>query len=184
MSQSVGAKAVAGLIAWASQDPEAPVAIERREASVVVTPTAPETFAVSIYDEGAEAMVGAERWHAHYDDPAQAAFAAIWLLTPYYRIVHELKAGNLIATWLERWEAEGWMPFEPSYYLNPEVDEDWQPIKEGYARRYLQQAVLPPPRPWSEFEPDAPLDESGLPVDSHLGVRTEIVDEPLGHTLY
>jgi len=48
-------------------------------------------FEITIYNVGEDAMVSSERWHTHYDDPQQAAFCLWWLLTPYYRIVHELK---------------------------------------------------------------------------------------------
>ena len=70
---------------------DAPLEIERGDASMVVKPADPKGFEITLYSVGEDAMVSAERWHTHYEDPKQAAFCLLWLLTPYYRIAHELK---------------------------------------------------------------------------------------------
>jgi hypothetical protein len=155
------------------------LSLERTDSSLVLKPT--DGFEITIYDVGEDAMVSAERWHTHYDDPEQAAFCALWLLTPYYRIVHELKGGVLVAAWIERYEEEGWMPMDPVYFLNPESEQDWVAKPgETYTHRYLQQAVVPPPRPYREFCPGAVLGEDGLPPDFKEGSRVEVVEGPMG----
>lgn len=165
--------------------PDAPLTVERRAASVVVTPTIPDSFAVALYDEGGQAMVAAERWHAHEDDPEQAAFAAYWLLTPFYRIVHELKGGVLAAIWVERYEATGWEAADPVFFMNPEHEDDWRPQPGGtYARKVIQQAVLPSLRPYGEVAPGAMLDERGWPQGTRLGVHVSYVPRLIGHELF
>jgi len=179
MSQ-IGADAIQISSAFLAQFPE--LAVEQSETSLVVKPEG--GFDITIYNVGEDAMVSSERWHTHYDDPQQAAFCLWWLLTPYYRIVHELKGGVLVAAWLERYEEEGWMPFDPVYFLNPESEQDWVAKPgEQYTHRYIQQAVLPPPRPYLEFCPGAKLDEYELPLDFHEGSRFAVVDRPTGPSL-
>lgn len=152
----------------------APLKLERRDASLVVTPELPDAFEITLYDQGDEAMVAAERWHSHYDDPGQAAFCALWLLTPYYRVVHELKGGVLAAVWIERYEAEGWEPMDPVFFLNPDDEPSWalRP-NETFTRRYHQQAILPPPQPYGQIVSGANLDTDGFPPDFVPGVRVE-----------
>ena len=161
-----------------------PLKIEHSESSLLVKPEIEAGFEITIYNVAEDAMVSAERWHTHYEDPLQAAFCLLWLLTPYYRIVHELKGGVLVAAWLERYEEDGWVPIDPVYFLNPESEQDWVAKPgEHYTHRYIQQAVLPPPRPYRYFCPGAKLDESELPPDFHQGSRVEIVDGPAGPDL-
>jgi hypothetical protein len=90
-----------------------------------------------------------------------------------------------VATWIERYESTGWEGFEPVYFLNPEDAKSWERVgDETYARRYSQQDILPPPRPYREFEPKAKLDKNGNPPDFHHGKRVEVVDGPLGPSLF
>lgn|GEM_PF-1590377 len=160
------------------------VSVERRAETIVVTPRDPGTFPVTLYDQGEDAMIAAERWHAHYDDPEQAAFAALWLLTPYYRVVHELRGGILAAVWIERWEVAGWDAMEPVYFLNPEYAPDWDPAAgHAFHRRTFQQAIAVPPQPYEVVVPGARLDASHLPEDSELGVHVHPIDFPLGPLL-
>jgi len=155
---------------------------ERSETSILVRPEG--GFEITIYNVAEDAMVSAERWHTHYDDPEQAAFCMWWLLTPYYRIVHELKGGVLVAAWLERYEEEGWEPMDPVYFLNPESEQDWVAKPgEQFTHRYIQQAVLPPPRPYRDFVPGAKLDDDELPIDFHQGTRVVVVAKPTGPSL-
>lgn len=162
-----------------------PIEIEKRDTSVKITPTLPESFAIMVYDEGEESMIAAERWHTHYDDPGQVAFCALWLLTPFYRVVHETKGGVLVAAWIERYEETGWEGFEPVYFLNPEHAESWELAPgEHYQRRYIQQAVLPPPQDYGQLCPGAELDEDGLPPEWRHGSWVETADEAQGPKLF
>ena len=182
---SVGAQAIERAVDLLDRYPDPPLQIERSETSLVVKPQIESGFEITIYNIGDDAMVSAERWHTHYEDPVQAAFAMLWLLTPYYRIVQELKAGVLVAAWLERYEEEGWEPMDPVYFLNPESEQDWVAKPgETFTHRYIQQAVLPPPKPYVEFCPGAKLDEDGLPLDFYEGSRVEVVDRPMGPELF
>jgi hypothetical protein len=169
------------LLCPSAEGDEPRIALDRRSVSLVITPSGENTFPVTIYDEGEEAMVSAARWHSHYDDPVQAAFCAMWLLTPYYRVVHEMKGGVMVAAWLERYEESGWTPLDPVFFLNPDAPETWEAVGgEKFTRRYTQQAVLPSPRPYQEISPGAVLDDCGWPPDFTAGERVVDVDEPLG----
>lgn len=159
--------------------------IERRESSIVVSPKSADTFAITLYDQGDEAMIGADRWHTHYDNHEQAAFCVLWLLTPYYRLVHELKGGVLAATWIECFGEQGWEGYDPVYFLNPENALDWETHNgEQFSRRYIQQDAVPPPHPFGELVPGAQLDENELPVDSYIGTHTVQVESAMGPTLF
>ena len=152
--------------------PDAPLTINDRGSSIEFVPTDPDAFPVTIYDQGDDAMIAAGRWHTHYDDPEQLAWCVLWLLSPFYRLVEEHKGGVLVAIWIERYEAGGWEGFEPVFYLNPEDAPSWQPKgDETFARRYHAQRVVDLPMPYTQFEPDARLDDEGLPVDFEPGKR-------------
>lgn len=158
--------------------------IEQRESSIKVTPLVEDGFPIMVYDEGEEAMIAAERWHTHYDDPLQVAFCALWLLTPFYRVVHEMKGGVLVAAWIERYEETGWEGFEPVYFLNPDHEESWIAAPgETFQRRYFQQAVAAPPGQYDKFCPGAKLDENGLPPDWRHGSWVVTGDSAVGPTL-
>ncbi len=164
---------------------DAPYDLIRRDSSLQIVPKGPETFAVTLYDEGDQCMIAAQRWHTHYDDPQQAAFCAMWLMTPYYRLVEEFKGGLMVATWIERYEADGWEGMEPAYFLNPEYPPDWEPgPEETFVRRRIQQALVASPEPYEEIVPGAQLDEHGLPLDSQIGISTEESREAIGPTLF
>lgn len=183
MSQ-IGSEAIRLCTQFLEMYGEVPIDIERSEASLVVKPRDSKGFEITLYSVGEDAMVSAERWHTHYDDPKQAAFCLLWLLTPYYRIVHELKGGVLVAAWLERYEEDGWQPLDPVFFLNPESAQDWVAKPgEQYTHRYLQQAVLPPPIPYEDVCPGAILDDDRLPPDFRQGSRIEIVPHPDGPML-
>lgn len=152
--------------------PDAPLRINDRESSIEFVPTDPETFPITVYDQGDDAMIAAGRWHTHYDDPEQLAWCVLWLLSPFYRLVEEHKGGVLVAIWIERYEALGWEGFEPVFYLNPEDEVSWQPKgDETFARRYHGQRVVDLPMPYTDFEPEAILDAQGLPPDFQAGKR-------------
>lgn len=182
---NAGFEALESTVGLLKRFANAPLEIERRESSVVITPTIEGGFPISVYDEGETAMIAAERWHSHYAEPLQAAFCAMWLLTPFYRIVQEFKGGLIAAAWLERYEADGWAPFEPAYFLNPEQPGEWEVgLPNGWTRHVRQQSVLPSPRPYGEIVPGADLDESGMPFGARHGAWTETGDESIGLSLY
>ena len=151
---------------------DAPLKVGDRTTSIELTPTAPEGFAVTVYDQGDDAMIAAGRWHSHYDDPKGLGWCALLLLTPFYRLVEEHKGGVLVAIWVERYTADGWEGFDPVFYLNPDDEPSWQPKgDETFARRYHQQWVVDLPVPYETLEPGVRLDERGLPPDFHEGRR-------------
>ncbi len=162
-----------------------PVEVQARESSLKIVPAVEDGFSITVYNQGGEAMISAERWHTHYDDPAQIAWCALWLLTPYYRMVQEMKGGVLVATWIERYGVEGWEAFDPVYFLNPEHADSWIPLPgETITRRFFQQAILPPPKPYTEFAPGVVLDDDELPPGSRIGVYVETVERAMGAELF
>ena len=164
---SLGVEAVRRLFAKV----EAPLRVEDRGSAIELAPTEPEGFAITVYDQGDDAMLAAGRWHAHFDDPTELAWSALLLLTPYYRLVEEHKGGVLVAVWVERYEATGWEGFEPVFYLNPDDAPSWKAKgEETFARRYHAQWVVDLPVPYTELVPDATLVE-GLPEGFALGKR-------------
>lgn len=184
-SSSIGKDAITSTVNLLIRFKDAPISVEKRESSLVIAPTISGGYPITIYDEGDQAMIACERWHAHYDDSMQTAFCAMWLMTPYYRIVQEFKGGLIAAAWLERYEAEGWAPFEPAYFLNPEQAKEWE-IDEpnGWIRHIRQQFVLPSPQAYASISPGAKLDENDLPLGAVHGVWTEEGDESIGLSLY
>lgn len=149
------------------------IKVETRPTSVVLTPLATDGFAVTLYDEGDEAMTAARRWHTHDHLPEQAAFGALWLLTPYYRVVEEFKGGLMVATWIERYEPSGWEGFAPVYFLNPEHPPSWELSGgETFVRQYTQQSVLFPPEPYDTIFSGIELDDNLLPPNSVLGTHS------------
>ncbi|MCA1948286.1 MAG: hypothetical protein LDL55_09205 [Armatimonadetes bacterium] len=184
---SVAQVAIDALVRLLEKHPGAPVRWTRTDSSLEIVPTVEGGFSVSVYDEAGEAMVAANRWHSHYDEPAQAAYCAVWLLTPYYRIVHELKAGVLVAAWLERYGPDGWEPMEPVYFLNPLDKPSWTlQGEERFVRAYHTQRVLPMEEAFRRAVPDAQLDADGMPPNTVLGrfaieadaaVAPELLDE-------
>ncbi|HEY0866015.1 MAG TPA: hypothetical protein VGE01_01480 [Fimbriimonas sp.] len=181
---TAGAQAIQATLELLSHFPDAPLQIHQRPGMIEVVPTGEGGFSISVYDEGDDAMIAAERWHTHYEEPDQAAWCVFWLLTPFYRVVHEFKGGVLVAVWIERYEATGWEGSDPVYYLNPEDEPSWELSgNETYGRRYIQQAVLPSPEPYDRLSPGVLLDEEGLPPD-FAPKRIEQGDASVGRTLF
>lgn len=156
-----------------------PFTVQRSESHITVKPVEKGTFEVSIYDDGDSAMVTADRWHGHHTNPEQAAFCAMWLLTPYYRVVSEFIGGVMAAVWIERYVESGWEGMEPVYYRNPDAPEEWK-VEPGQKvfHRYVQQVVVPPPKPYDELVPGVKLEPNGHPVGSVIGESFEDLDEP------
>lgn len=169
--QSLGSIALDRVVevfqAFAAQQIE----IEKRESSIVLRAANGGQFEVTLYDEGDEVMIAADRWHSHYDDADQAAFCALWLFTPFYRVVHELKGGLLAAVWIESYEPEGWMPMDPVGYINPDHLPDWE-LGEGeqFFRRYIMHNVVAPPKPIQDIYPGIALSDNGLPEGFEEGI--------------
>lgn len=177
MSETPGASGVEA-VRRLFANTDAPLRVEDRGSSIELTPTEPETFGVTVYDQGDDAMIAAGRWHAHFDDPTQLAWCALLLLTPFYRLVEEHKGGVLVAIWVERYTASGWQGFEPVFYLNPNDTPSWRPQgEETFARRYHQQWAVDLPMPYDDLEPNADL-KDGLPPDFQSGRRLVYDREP------
>ncbi|MCX7798933.1 MAG: hypothetical protein N2109_01160 [Fimbriimonadales bacterium] len=181
---SVAQQAMDALERTLAKRPGLPLRWNRTRDSLEIAPQAPEGFSVTIYDEAGEALVAANRWHAHFDDPAEAAYCAFWLLTPFYRVVHELKAGVLVAAWIERYGQHGWEPMEPVYFLNPEDAPSWKlQGDERFVRAYFTQNALPLDRPFTDVVPGATLADDGLPPGTVLGRSAVESLEPLAPSL-
>jgi hypothetical protein len=139
---------------------------------------------VRVFDEGEELMVSCERWHTHCDDPEEAAWCVRWLMSPFSRIVHEMKGGILAAVWVERYSALGWEAFEPVYFLNPEYAPEWE-LEPGqrWFRRVFHQAAVGFGVDLAAVLPEAELVD-GRPVGWSLEVATVEVEESLGLALF
>ncbi|MBL8061150.1 MAG: hypothetical protein JNK63_10605 [Chthonomonas sp.] len=163
--------------------------LNRRATSLVITPNLPvgypETFPITVYDEGDECMVAALRWHTHFNDPEEACQSVCWLLTPYNRLVEEYKGALYVSGWVEHYTDQGWMRVCPVFYLNPDHPPDWVAgPNEEYQLVIYQQAVLSPPAPFTSYFPNAILEEETLlPVGSILGKSHEASSGPLGPSI-
>lgn len=155
---------------------------DRRASSMEVT--FPGGMEVRIFDEGTELMVSCERWHTHCDEPDEAAWCVRWLMTPFSRIVHELKGGILAAVWVERYGASGWEAFDPVYFLNPEYPPEWElePGQRWFRREYCQAAV-PFTTDIAAVLPGAEL-AGGLPLDWHAEPTTVEAQSSQGLLLF
>lgn len=175
---TLGQAAMAITVELLQETGEGAIAWEQRASSILVKPN--QGFEATLYDQGDELMISAERWHTHFDDPEEAAWCMRWLMTPLTRIVHELKGGILAAVWVERYAENGWEAFDPAYFLNPEYPPDWvlEPGQKWY-RRTIHQAALPMP-----VEVDDVELVSGLPVGWTSEVVTVEVGESMGLQLF
>ena len=160
--------------------------LQRRSSSLIISPNLPagfpETFAITVYDEGDECMVSALRWHTHFYDPEAAFRGVCWLLTPYNRLVEEYKGALYVSGWVEQYTDQGWVRACPVFYLNPDHEADWEAgPEEEYQLIIYQQAVLSPPAPFTSYFPNANLEEETLlPVGSVLGKSTLKSEGPQG----
>lgn len=168
-----GARAIQQCLDLLAQTDGGTLVIENRGTSLRVAPADARGFEVTLYHQGDESMVSAAQWHSHFDDPEEAAWCVRWLLSPYTRVIHELKGGILAAVWIERFENDQWIPSDPAYFLNPEYAPDWilEPGQKWF-RRTLWQSPLPFP-PGRE-----------LPVDFSDSPTTTEVERAYGVALY
>ena len=160
--------------------------LQRRGSSLIITPCLPhgypETFPITVYDEGHECMVSALRWHTHFEDPEEACLGVCWLLTPYNRLIEEYKGSLYVASWLEHFTDTGWEKTSPVYFLNPDHAADWLAgPDEEYRLIIHQQAALAPPEPFTRYFPNAEVEsDTLLPVGSNLGKTTVPSSGPQG----
>ncbi len=175
---TLGQAAIAITVELLTETGDGKIEWEQRPSSILVKPN--QGFEATLYDQGDELMISAERWHTHFDDPEEAAWCMRWLMTPLTRIVHELKGGILAAVWVERYSEDGWEPFDPAYFLNPEYPPDWvlEPGQNWY-RRTIHQAALPLPMEVEDLEL-----VNGLPPVWTQEVVTVQVQESLGLSLF
>ena len=133
---------------------------------VAIVPSAEDTFPVWVmYEEGVY-HVGAAEWCAQFESAEQAGSVICWLLTPFYRIVRSVGAGNDIATWIELYTDQGWEGTEYSYFT--ERAEDESPLEGANQIIILQQAVFLDSA-FATYYPAAHLDQAGYPVGTILG---------------
>lgn len=179
--ETAGAEAIEATLRLLSPYEGTALTLNVTKGSVEAVALRPDTFSITVYDQGDEAMVAAGSWHSHYDDPVQAAWCVFWLLTPFYRLLSELKNGVLVATWIERYEASGWEGMEPVFFLNPDHDASWEARSDvQFQRRIQQQAVLRPLVDYRTIVPGAILGADGQPPDSKTGTRTAEDRDPKG----
>lgn len=178
---SIGRQIIDAVVRFLQKQPDAPVKWQLRESSLEITPTVPGGFGITVYDHGEEALVSANRWHTHFDDVADGAYCVFWLLTPFIRVVHELKAGVLVAVWIERYEPEGWFAMDPVYFLNPEDEPSWRLAgEEKFVRATFTQSVLELGQSYADVVPGVVLDDRGFPEGTQLGRIAVESDEAQG----
>ena len=131
-----------------------------------VVPEGEDTFVIDAGFENGKFSVGAAHWHAHFDKVEQACAVICWLLTPYYRIVRSQLGEEMIATWLEIYNNEGWESSNPVYFVDP-TDMD-SPLDGADKLFILQQAVFLDSA-FTTYFPAAHLDQAGYPVGTLLG---------------
>jgi hypothetical protein len=158
--QSVGQEAISILVQELGEV-ERPLEIIREDGRVKLQPSEENTFAILLVDDGHEATLHACAWHGHFDDPKQAAFCALWLLTPYYRVVEEYRRERFLRAYLERYWNSRWEQIDAAF------EPFWTVLLGKPTHRHIyQQGVLSPPEPlWSmirEFQ----LDDRSLPPGS------------------
>ena len=128
-------------------------------------------YPVTVYEDHGESMVAAMQWHTHFDDPKETVACVHWLLTPYTRIVHELKGSLLAAIWIERSSPAGWQASDPVYFLNPDYPPEWKLLpSQSYCHRVTSQDVLGVKVPGLE--------------QAEVGTVTLQVPEPFGTKLF
>ncbi len=154
------------------------VAIQIAEGYLHVPPEGPDRFGVEILYEEMEYTVRTDGWHAHLGDDAPQAVALFqWLLTPFYRLVKEAQEGKPAASWVERYDAEGWTTYHPVLFRNPSDPTRW--MGGGWERTYSPQDARPLPVPYDEIVPGITLDDRGYPEGTVLGVETRTFDRPM-----
>ena len=153
------------LDAFESRIQSGKLAVETPSAEqLLLIPQIPDSFPISISFAGPEDIVVAvEPWHEHMSSVQQATILAIWLLTPYYRVVTSYAAGMPIEAHAEVFQNEGWVSRVEVTLVNsgeelPEPDE----IRIRHQAVFLDSNYL-------RYYPQAELDQAGCPVGTLLG---------------
>jgi hypothetical protein len=94
---------------------------DQTDRALLIKPIGPDTFPIEVRDDGKEITIFACRWLAHLEDPEQAIYCILWLLTPIYRIVEVERNGSWVKSWLDRFMPPGeWMvDHEVCAFLSP-----------------------------------------------------------------
>ncbi len=131
---------------------------------LLLTSQVPDTFPITItFENPGDIVVRLAPWHEHLTSTEQATNLAIWLLTPYYRIVAMYSGGQLISSHCEIYRNEGWEASETVYFANPEEGlPDPDEIRIRHQAVFLDSSF---PR----FYLSAELDGAGFPVGTLLG---------------
>lgn len=167
---------------WVDQMDNPPIEMREKPGQFEVIPTIENSFSVGLELANGELIAYNQQWHMHTDDPIEAASVLYWMLTPFTRIVYEMKAGKTWVSWIENYEADGWDACTCVYFLNPVLDESWTLAPgQSFERHTLQQDVLRWSRSIDEIRPGVVLNSEGLPVDSFLGDKIEVATESLAH---
>jgi hypothetical protein len=131
---------------------------------LVLVPQVEDSFAIQItFSAPDDIKVSLDPWHEHVSSVEQATNLAIWLLTPYYRVVAMYAGGRAVRTHLEIFRNEGWDDMLGIYFMNPE-----EGLPEPDEIRIRQQAVFLDSN-FLTYYPQAELDAAGYPVGTLLG---------------
>lgn len=79
------------------------------ERSIKVAAADPNGYDVELTDDGDEVTIWAGPYHTHFDDAEEAAEAFLWMLTPAYRIVENLRGKHMTSARLQREEDGKWV---------------------------------------------------------------------------
>ncbi|MEI7578152.1 MAG: hypothetical protein WCK51_14775 [Armatimonadota bacterium] len=131
---------------------------------LLLVPQVPDSFPISITFAGPEDIVVAvEPWHEHMSSVQLASSLAIWLLTPYYRIVVAYAAGQPIEAHAEVFQDHGWVSRREVTLVDSEAE---LPVPDEIRIRH--QAVFLDSN-YARYYPQAELDQAGCPAGTLLG---------------
>lgn len=131
---------------------------------IKLAPQVPDSFPIMLTHAGPEdIIVSVDPWCEHMNSVQQASSLAIWLLTPYYRLVTSFAAGMPVSAHAEVYQNEGWAPRKEVALQNSE-SEPLQPDEI----RIRHQAVFLDSN-YARYYPNAELDQAGCPMGTLLG---------------
>ena len=78
------------------------------ERSIKIAVEDPKGFEVELIDDEYELTIVAGPYHTHLDEAEDAANAFLWMLTPVYRIVENLRGKHMTSAQLQREENGKW----------------------------------------------------------------------------
>ena len=136
---------------------------------LTVVPSGDDTFSVWTRFENGIYDAGAANWCAQFETAEQAGSVICWLLTPYYRIVRSVKAGEDIATWIELYTDQGWEGTEYNYF---KMQGDEQSVVADADKVIILQQAVFLDSAFPTYYPAAHLDQAGYPVGTILGETT------------